>query len=89
MSAGGQRDVESIVDENACAGAVNGSNTTRDEPRDIPRLHVAFANLDEIDTGRRGGRDALHERIFPAGQATAVSDHADDRTHAILRARPG
>jgi len=83
MGAGRQRHVESIVDEDSCAGVADGSDASRYEAREISRFHVAFPDLHEIHTGRGNSRNALYERIFRR-ESAAVSDHADDWSHATV-----
>jgi len=83
MGAGRQRHIESIVDEDSGAGVADGSNASRHEAREISRLHVAFPDLHEIHTGGGNSRNALYQRIFRR-ESAAVSDHADDWSHATV-----
>jgi hypothetical protein len=83
MRAGRQRHVESIVDEDSCAGVADGGDASRHEAREISGLHVVFPDLHEIHTGRGSSRNALYERIFRR-ESAAVRDHADDWSHATV-----
>jgi hypothetical protein len=83
---GGQRHVESIVDDDARAGPARRFDTVADETKQRPCLQIAFANLNEVDTVARGPRHSPGEMRL-GFEPPAVGDHAEDRPHAALTRR--
>jgi len=75
--------VESVVDDNACAGAAHGLDTRRHQLRQQCATEVAFAHLNEMNAFARRKRNARHERIDAAGaEPPAIGDQTNDRIQA-------
>jgi len=65
VGTGRERDVETIVDQDARPGAAYSFDTRRDEARQRAALEIALADLHEMHAGARRGTDARDERRLP------------------------
>ena len=65
MGTGRQRDVETIVDQDARPGAAYSFDTRRREPRQRAALEIALTDLYEVHAGVRRRTHALDERRLP------------------------
>jgi hypothetical protein len=59
-----QRNVEAIVDEHARACPARGVEAARNDTGKRGSVEIAFADLNEIDTGTSGSADRRDERVF-------------------------
>ena len=65
MGTGRERDVETIVDQDARRRAAYGVDTRRHEARQRTALEIALTDLYEVHAGVRRGTHALDEGRLP------------------------
>src|SRR5262245_37335654 len=81
VRAGRKRDVEPIVDQDSGARGPDRGEAPLDQAGQVAGLHVALADLHEIDARFGGSRNTPHQIIVASKPAT-IRDHADDRSHS-------
>ena len=80
VGACGQRHIEAIVDEDACARAADGGETRGHKTRKGTALQVALSNLNQMHAFTRRRRDAFDERPLPRrAEAPPIRDETEDR----------
>ena len=57
-------DVEPIVDQNACSGAVHGRYTRRHQTHQRSPVEIAFADLHQVNAFARRVFDARNQRLI-------------------------